>query len=140
MLVLLPLPSLPSSLPSSLPTAKTGGDAERAEGGEGATSEGPAAASVHVDVMLPLREALRHRMPVTRVTVPAGGALALHGGMRWQLADDAPCACVLFEYSLSERGAAAGVPASALELASERVADGASAALRAAWALALRSE
>ena len=136
LVVLLPLPNLPTSGSAGVGVAGAAlGMGDVGDGGAEAELAG-----LRVDVMLPLGEALAYRLPVRRVTVPAGGALALAGGTRWQLADDSPCACALFEYQPTS-GAGGAAPASAFELAGDRVADAASVAVRAAWALVvLRGE
>ena len=119
--VLLPLPSAPAPL------------------GEEPPPDGSQPSGTRVDVLLPPSEARAHRMPVLRLLVPAGAALALDGAARWRLVDDGQgqgqggaSALVLFEY----REPSPQSP-NAIVLAAARMGEEASVALRAALALAL---
>ena len=108
--------------------------------GEPPPPDGSQPSGMRVDVLLPPAEARVHRMPVLRLLVPAGAALALDGAARWRLVDDGQgpgqgggSALVLFEY----REPTPPQSPNAIVLAAARMGEEASVALRAALALAL---
>lgn len=93
---------------------------------------------MRVDVLLPLREAWAHGLPVARLVVPPGSALALDGTARWRIVDDHRAdgggAAMLFEYAPAVRGEGADALS---DVAANRVLEGAAFALRAVLAMAL---